>query len=140
MQHQDSLARCFGSAALIVVSFTAVLLAAPAKKPAKKSRAQLLAIPEVAADQVICFALYTVNDNVLKLTAQFYPLPDDAPRKARLEVKRQGQWQEIATAEINPAGWTAVFRVENWDMNKEVPYRVGHGDAAIYEGTVRRNR
>ena len=36
--------------------------------------AQELTIPEVPRDKVICFALYTVQNNVLKLTAQLYPL------------------------------------------------------------------
>ena len=31
-----------------------------------------IAVPEVSRDKVICFALYTVHDNVLKLTAQLY--------------------------------------------------------------------
>ena len=33
-----------------------------------------LTIPEVERSEVICFALYTVHDNTLKLTAQLYPL------------------------------------------------------------------
>ncbi|MHC4366905.1 MAG: hypothetical protein ACYSW8_04720, partial [Planctomycetota bacterium] len=36
--------------------------------------AQPLTVPQVSRDKVICFALYTVQDNILKLTAQLYPL------------------------------------------------------------------
>jgi phosphodiesterase/alkaline phosphatase D-like protein len=113
------------------------LRAAPAKQ--KTGRAGLLEIPTVSRDQVICFALYTVDDNVLKLTAQLYPLDDDAPRTVRLEVKQNGQWRQIATTEIVNPGWTAPFRVEPWDMTQEVPYRVRHGESAVYEGVIRKN-
>ena len=113
-------------------------IAAP-KKPPARSRADVLSIPKVEKDERICFALYTVHDNILKLTAQLYPLADDDPRQARLEVRRDGQWQQIATAEIIERGWTAPFRVENWDAAREVPYRVRHGESAVYDGIVRRD-
>jgi len=32
--------------------------------------AQPLKVPEVSRDKVICFALYTVQNNIMKLTAQ----------------------------------------------------------------------
>ena len=127
-------------AALLAGLFLAPVHTAYAQKKKKaKSRAALLEIPKVTKDQVICFALYTVNDNVLKLTAQLYPLDDSDPRTARLEVKRDGRWSEVATAEVITPGWTAPFRVEDWDMTQEVPYRVRHGKSAVYEGIVRRN-
>jgi len=112
--------------------------AAPKKKPAR-GQANLLEIPKVARDQVICFALYTVHANVLKLTAQFYPLEEGEPRTARLEVRDGETWREVARAEIITPGWTAPFRVENWDMTRQVAYRVRHGESAVYEGTIRKN-
>jgi hypothetical protein len=114
-----------------------VLAQQPAADDAK--RAELVAIPKVTKDKVICFALYTVNNNILKLTAQLYPLDDVDPRVVRLEVKRGAAWRQIATANIVTPGWTAVFRVPDWDMTKEVPYRVRHGESAVYEGIIRRN-
>ena len=83
--------------------------------------------------------LYTVQDEVLKLTAQFYPLPSAASREARLEVQRDGRWRELAKAEIIEPGWTATFRVEPWDASRTVRYRVAHGRAAFYAGTIRRD-
>ena len=109
------------------------------KQPAKKKRTDLLAIPEVSRADVICFALYTVHKDVLKLTAQLYPLHDDDSRTVRLEVNEDGQWKEIAKTEVIEAGWTAPFRVENWDMTKTVLYRVAHGTEAFYEGTILRD-
>ncbi len=114
--------------------------AAPQKpKPRAKRPRPGLQIPPVGKDELICFALYTVHDNVLKLTAQLYPLGENDPPTARLEVKQDGQWKQIATAKVITPGFTAPFRVEDWDMSREVPYRVRHGDSAVYEGLIRRN-
>ncbi|WP_153558325.1 hypothetical protein [Roseimaritima sediminicola] len=105
----------------------------------RRPRRANLTIPEVAPADVICFALYTVHDNTLKLTAQLYPLGDDAERTLRLEVNKDGRWRQVATAKVIEAGWTAPFRVENWDDTQTVSYRVRHGQQASYEGTIRNN-
>ena len=88
---------------------------------------------------MIGFALYTVHDRTLKLTAQLYPLQDDEPRTVRLEVERDGRWVEVARTEVIEPGFTAPFRVEGWDDTRAQRYRVAHGPAATYEGLVRRN-
>ncbi|MEM6675870.1 MAG: hypothetical protein AAF726_23675 [Planctomycetota bacterium] len=106
---------------------------------ATAQRNDLLAIPEVARKDVICFALYTVHDGTLKLTAQLYPLEDGDPRTVRLEVERDGAWVEVARTEVIEPGFTAPFRVDGWDDGKAWRYRVAHGAEAKYEGLVRRN-
>ena len=105
----------------------------------KKKRVDLLAIPEVTRDKVICFALYTVHDKTLKLTAQFYPLKEGEPRKAHLQIKRGEEWVNVANTTIIERGWTAPFRVNNWDDSKKVSYRVRHGKEAQYEGIIQKN-
>jgi len=101
---------------------------------------QLSAIADVAPKDRIAFALYTTHNGVLKLTAQLYPLPDDAPRDVYLDIAdRDGEWELAATAEIITPGWTAPFRVEPWDMTRDAAYRVRHGEAAKYTGTIRRD-
>ena len=78
-----------------------------------------LEIPSVARDQVICFWLYTVSNNTLKLTAQLYPLDAGDDRTVRLEVKKGGQWVEVATTKVIEPGFTAPFRVEKWDRRRD---------------------
>ncbi|MEM9379345.1 MAG: hypothetical protein AAGB93_05285 [Planctomycetota bacterium] len=114
----------------------ACTLTAPA---AAAQRQDPLAIPEVAREDVICFALYTVHDRTLKLTAQLYPLQEDEPRAVRLEIERDGAWVEVARTEVVEPGFTAPFRVEDWDDGRAWRYRVAHGAEATYEGIVRRN-
>ena len=93
----------------------------------------------VPREEVIGFALYTTYDNTLKLTAQFYPLLPEETRIASLEVKQGDQWIEVAQSEIYELGWSAHFRVEQWDMTKDMEYRVLHADKASYAGLVRKD-
>ncbi|GAH18016.1 unnamed protein product, partial [marine sediment metagenome] len=101
--------------------------------------AQILQIPEVSRDKVICFALYTVHNNILKMTAQLYPLKEGEDRIVRLEVKQDGKCKQIAQTQVVERGWTAVFRVENWDSTKDIEYRVAHGKNAYYTGIIRKD-
>ena len=78
-----------------------------------------LEIPEVSRDKVICFALYTVQNNILKMTAQLYPLQEGEDRSVRLEVRKGWSWKQISKAQVIEDGWTAHFRVENWDSAKD---------------------
>lgn len=98
--------------------------------------AQPLVVPDVPRDKVICFALYTVQNGVLKLNAQLYPLKDGEDRIVRLEIKEAGAWKRIADTQVIEKGWTAPFRVENWDNTKDVEYRVAHGKNAFYTGKI----
>lgn len=93
----------------------------------------------VPRDRVVAFALYTHEAGVLKLTAQLFPLFPNEPREARLEIRRNGGWTEVARAPVEYPGWSAHFRVDRWDATATVPYRVRHGEAALFEGSIRRD-
>ena len=94
---------------------------------------------KVDRDKVIAFGIYTVSKQTLKLTAQLFPLYPDETRTVRLAIKSNGKWQEIQTKDINDLGWSATFRVENWDNTKDVPYRILHGKKASFEGLIRKD-
>jgi hypothetical protein len=98
-----------------------------------------LIIPQVSRDKVICFTLYTVHDKILKLTAQLYPLKDGESRTVRLEIKKGDTWEKIAEQKVIEDGWTATFKVQNWDDSKAVQYRAAHGKAAYFGGLIRKN-
>ncbi|MGL6096698.1 MAG: hypothetical protein ACRC7O_12990 [Fimbriiglobus sp.] len=108
-------------------------------KKAKKSDQPPPPPMDVPRDEVVAFAVYTADRGVLKLTAQLYPLKPGEPREARLEVERDGRWVELRKAPVQFPGWSAHFRVENWDATKSVKYRVRHGEKATFEGTIRRD-
>jgi hypothetical protein len=95
---------------------------------------------DVPRDEVVCFACYTQQNGVLKMSAQLFPLKPGEERVARLEVKHEGgDWKEIAKSEVLYPGWDAHFRVERWDGTKNVLYRVRHGEKAMFEGLIRRD-
>lgn len=108
------------------------------KKPRPKGRNAPPSL-DVPRDEVVVFALYTHESGVLKLTAQLFPLRAGEPREVRLEFQRDGQWTEAAKAPVLYPGWSAHFRVENWDNSRNVPYRVRHGATALFEGLIRRD-
>jgi hypothetical protein len=94
---------------------------------------------KVDRDSVVSFGIYTVSNKTLKLSAQLYPLFPDETRVVRLEIEENGDWIEIQNQTINDIGWSALFRVENWNDNKDIKYRIRHGENAIYEGTIRKD-
>jgi len=94
---------------------------------------------DVPREEVVAFALYTQDRGVLKMTAQLYPLKPGEELTARLEVQRDGQWKEIAKTPVVLPGWSAHFRIEQWDASQDVPYRVRHGEKAVFDGLIRRD-
>lgn len=94
---------------------------------------------QIKAEDRICFALYTVHENTLKLTAQFYPIQDYEPFEAILQIKKDEAWVDSEVSEIYYPGFTANFRIENWDDTGEHEYRVVHNNKAFYEGVIRKN-
>ena len=129
---------------LLAVLLTPCLSADAQQKNNKDPYVEL----DVPRDQVIAAALYTVHHNILKLNAQLYPLKAGEPRDVRLEIKKGLRWKEIGSVKVceNPYGnkhgdksWTALFRIEGWDDTKDVPYRVRHGEKAVFEGLIRKN-
>ncbi len=94
---------------------------------------------DVPRDQVVVFAIYLHSGGVLKMSAQLYPLKPGESREVRLELFRDGQWKEAATTQVLYPGWDAHFRVEGWDASQSVPYRVRHGEQAMFEGVIRKD-
>lgn len=71
-------------------------------------------------------ALYTIHGRTLKLTAQLMPVGVQERRSAELQIAQGRGWKTVQTADINPSGWVAHFRVDDWDDSRAVPYRVRH--------------
>lgn len=93
---------------------------------------------DVPRDQVVAFALYTIDAGVLKLTAQLFPLRPTEVQEVSLEfLGEDDDWQEVTRSPVIYPGWTAHFRIENWSALRNVPYRVRHGAEAMFEGTIR---
>ncbi len=100
---------------------------------------------DVPRTDVIAFAVYTVDVRpaagpaTLKLTAQLFPLKPGEPMEARLDIDRGAGWEEVARASVLYPGWDVHFRVDGWDATQTVPYRVRHGERAVFTGSIRRD-
>lgn len=108
------------------------------QRGAKKGQVQepRLLVPR---SEVVAFALYTHDAGTLKLSAQLYPLKPDEPRRVVLEFHRGDAWVPAAEAEIVYPGWSAHFRISNWDGTVSVPYRVRLGELSSFEGLIRKD-
>lgn len=93
----------------------------------------------VDRSEVIAFGIYTVSNHTLKLSAQLFPLYPEESREVHLEIKEGEEWKQIQTQKVNDIGWSALFRVENWDDSRDISYRISHGDQAAYEGLIRKD-
>ncbi len=78
----------------------------------------------------ILWAMHTLSNSrgadghVLKLTAQMPPLGKRSSASVTLQAKRDGTWQLIGVAKIDPDARTATFRVAHWPADQDVPYRL----------------
>ncbi|MBI2477770.1 MAG: alkaline phosphatase D family protein, partial [Planctomycetia bacterium] len=81
---------------------------------------------------------YTLSRNVLKMTAQIMPIGENESHRVELHTKQGDVWKPTATADIIVPGWTATFRVAEWDSKSDTPYRVVYGDSE-WSGVVRRD-
>lgn len=91
-------------------------------------------------------SMYTRHEGVLRLTAQLPPLGPGDGDMVELQVRRGGDWQKAAEAPVEPSGWVAMFEVDHWPEDRDLPYRLVHryqeGAAeklAVLEGIVRRD-
>ncbi|MGB5666115.1 MAG: hypothetical protein WBM53_04645 [Maribacter sp.] len=94
---------------------------------------------KVGRDSVIAFGIYTVSNNTLKLSAQLYPLYPDETREVRLEIEENGQWKELQNQLVSDLGWSALFRINDWDATKDTKYRILHGGKASFTGLIRKD-
>ncbi len=90
---------------------------------------------------------YTLSEGTLKLTAQMMPVGSKDSRRVDLQVKEGKTWKNAATSTIIVPGYTATFKVKDWDDSRDIEYRVRYGLAIssnrlkIYNwgGTIRKD-
>jgi alkaline phosphatase D len=98
--------------------------------------------PERAEGPVLG-TLYSLNGQVLKLTAQLLPVGDGDPREVRLQLRHPGGgWEDGPSAPVGP-GFAAAFRLTGWDPRADREYRVvwapGTPEEQRFDGVVGRD-
>jgi alkaline phosphatase D len=88
----------------------------------------------------ILWTMYTVSRGVLKLSAQMAPV-GDAAKPVHLEIRYNGTWRTIWSANIDPLARTATFRIQDWNSRADVEYRVVYRMQREYtfEGIIRKD-
>ncbi|RKY06064.1 MAG: hypothetical protein DRP65_12265 [Planctomycetota bacterium] len=117
-----------------IIMFALILLLLDA---CASDKSNVVEKPDIPAEKNICFALYTVNNNIMKMSAQFYPRHEGQSTKVRLDIKKNGKWKKIAASRIDPVAWNAVFKVRSWDSSKDYKYRILYDNDPPYSGIIR---
>ena len=88
---------------------------------------------------VIAFGIYTLSNDILKLSAQMFPLFPEESRSISLQIKNNLKWKEIAKKKVNEIGWSTTFRIEKWNSKVDQEYRLVHSTNAMFYGKIRKN-
>lgn len=91
----------------------------------------------------ICFAQYTLNRGILKMTVQLTPIESIKNHKVVLQVYQNDNWEALQETKADTLSRTAHFRIENWSKDEGTPYRVrlelplkNETRTYSYEGTI----
>jgi hypothetical protein len=90
---------------------------------------------------------YTLSEGTMKMTAQMAPIGEKDSKEVILEIENDGNWQEISYTEVITPGYTATFKIGEWDSSIDIPYRVKYvykssnndQETALWSGTIRHN-
>lgn len=75
----------------------------------------------------ICFAQYTLDRGILKMTAQMAPVEMIEGHSVELQIRPdrgRGHWKTLQQTTVNSLSRTAHFRLEDWSRTQDTPYRV----------------
>lgn len=94
----------------------------------------------------VLFTQYTLSRGILKMSAQMPPMGKDDDQFATLQINENGVWRTVDQAPIDRNARTVIFRVENWNNTKMIPFRVSYKMVAdnnvkeefFYEGEIRK--
>ena len=78
----------------------------------------------------LLWSMYSLSDSrtdegfVMKLSALTAPLGAKDNPFVELLVKKNGTWDSLGKAKLDPDAWVATFRIPNWDAKQAAPYKV----------------
>ncbi len=67
---------------------------------------------------------YTLHNNTLKLTAQLMPIGKEDADEVEFQLKEDGKWKTVQVTKVVLPGYTAAFKLNNWDDSKGRAYRI----------------
>jgi len=94
---------------------------------------------KVERKNIIAFGIYTLSNNILKLSAQTYPLYPNESRFISFQIKTNNKWKEVSKQKINDIGWSTLFRFPNWNSKIDHQYRLVHENGSVFNGKIRKD-
>lgn len=67
---------------------------------------------------------YTLSRSILKINVQMVPLSEYENQLLTLEINENEKWKKISEARIDEDSYTALFRLEDWNEDADIPFRV----------------
>ncbi len=87
----------------------------------------------------VAAALHTVSRGVLKMTVQLLPVkPGQGEVALEHRAAPDGEWKSTSAPVLTP-GYTAHFRLENWDAARDHDYRIRYSGQIVYTGRIRKD-
>ncbi|RLD74881.1 MAG: hypothetical protein DRJ07_19095, partial [Bacteroidetes bacterium] len=94
----------------------------------------------------ILFAQHTLSNGILKMTAQMPPIGKKDGQIVDFQTKIADKWETMAQADIDTLSRTATFKINYWDISKDIDYRLVYelysaGNRLMphyFEGTIRK--
>ncbi len=90
----------------------------------------------------ILWTQYTLHRGVMKMTAQVSPMGRMNKEKVHLEFWKEGKWKRVQSSAIHEYASTAHFRMEKWNDQQPVTFRVVLKDGnemGEWKGTIRKD-
>lgn len=88
----------------------------------------------------ILWSMYTLSKGNLNIMAQMPPIGRQDDQTVELHLRENNSWKKTDTESIDPASYTAHFRVNKWSATEDVPYQLvykNNGKSFTYTGTIR---
>lgn len=90
----------------------------------------------------ILWSMYTLSRGVVKMTVQMPPIGLDDNQTVLLQLKKE-KWQTVAEAKIDQKAYITSFKMEGWQADKDIVYRLVYKDKineeSFYTGTIRKD-
>jgi len=94
----------------------------------------------------ILWAMHTLSENILKVTAQLPPVGSQDNRVLELEVRNENKWERVGREKMDPDSRSVTFRVEKWNSTIDHHYRIlypltdihGNKETFEYSGTIKK--
>ncbi len=78
----------------------------------------------------ILWSMYSLSDSrtdegfVLKISALTGPMGEKDSQVVELHIQKDGAWQSLGEAKLDPDAWVATFRIPKWNEKLATPYKL----------------